>query len=61
MVSQWTFLCIYPVYSLCLCQPLVAVIADEYVVFEYAAHAEHFRLVINPVIYISFRNEDLSG
>ena len=60
MVTDRRFLFIYPVYSFGFSQALSAVIIQEYLFLKNAGHVHDRFLLIQPVIYVSFRNEDLS-
>ena len=60
VVSQGRFLLIYPVYTLHESQSLLLVIIDEHLLLEHTAHVLHRRLVIYPVIGLTFRYKYLS-
>ena len=61
VISERTFLFIYPVHSLCLCKTLLAVIADEYLLLKHAAHILYAFLFVDPVVDLAFCLEYLSA
>ena len=59
MIAQRAFILVYPVHSLCLRDALLAVIAYEDLFLKHTAHVLYGRLVIDPVVCVTFGNKDL--
>ena len=60
MVLERGFLFVHPVHSFCPGQALLAVVADEHLLFQHAAHVLHGWLVIDPVEGAVVRHEGLA-